>query len=169
MFRLDLSANEEATHWLDTVWLPPARLVEKFGPPREGDFHRITGCFLFLDDAGHVFTVYDYKATTAFWGLGENYPTPEQFWSSQEADEIHIGAKIDSAEEFVKWLFDQCGLEYVPPNVARERAEKQRRDAIVATYASKTERCCPQCGAPCPEYRKTCRSCGFEIGRGNIS
>ena len=38
----------------------------------------------------------------------------------------------------------------------RLRAEK---DAAI------TDRRCPRCGVPCPRYRRTCKHCGFEIGR----
>jgi len=43
-----------------------------------------------------------------------------------------------------------------------ERAQKQR---LAAMDAGITDRRCPQCGAPCPTYRKTCKACGFDIGR----
>jgi hypothetical protein len=32
-------------------------------------------------------------------------------------------------------------------------------------WAMITGRRCPECGAPCPEYRPTCFVCGFKIGR----
>jgi len=46
-----------------------------------------------------------------------------------------------------------------------EAAEKERRYKKAAMDAARTERRCPKCGSPCPEYRNTCKACGFAIGR----
>ena len=46
-----------------------------------------------------------------------------------------------------------------------EAQEQERKKRLAARDASITSRRCPQCGGPCPEYRKTCKGCGFEIGR----
>ena len=43
-----------------------------------------------------------------------------------------------------------------PAKAARREAEK---DATI------TDRKCPQCGAPCPSYRETCKACGANVGR----
>jgi hypothetical protein len=32
-------------------------------------------------------------------------------------------------------------------------------------WANSTQRRCPKCGAPCPEYRPRCFVCNFEVGR----
>lgn len=46
-------------------------------------------------------------------------------------------------------------------NAERERmlAEAERK------WAKVTERRCPECNAPCPEYRGSCWVCGFAIGK----
>lgn len=46
-----------------------------------------------------------------------------------------------------------------------EAHERQRKMKIAEKDAAMTNRRCPKCGSPCPEYRKTCTACGFEIGR----
>ena len=50
-----------------------------------------------------------------------------------------------------------------------EAAELERREYQAAKDADLTDRRCPQCGNPCPAYRKTCKVCGFQIGRGNVT
>jgi len=48
----------------------------------------------------------------------------------------------------------------------QERAEQDRRRAQAERkWAHLTERRCPRCGAPCPEYRGRCAVCEFEIGK----
>jgi hypothetical protein len=46
-----------------------------------------------------------------------------------------------------------------------ESLEHERKQRAVEKQASITSRRCPKCASPCPEYRKTCRACGFELGR----
>ncbi len=46
-----------------------------------------------------------------------------------------------------------------------ESQEQERKKRAAEKDAGITSRRCPQCGSPCPEYRKTCMACGFEIGR----
>jgi len=46
-----------------------------------------------------------------------------------------------------------------------EEAEVLRRRRLAEKDANSTNRLCPECGAKCPEYRKTCKVCGYEIGR----
>jgi hypothetical protein len=48
----------------------------------------------------------------------------------------------------------------------QERRERERKmELAVKKWATTTQRRCPTCGAPCPEYRPTCSVCGYEIGR----
>ena len=44
-----------------------------------------------------------------------------------------------------------------------DRMAKRRADA--ERDAGLTARRCPECGSPCPAYRRTCKVCGFEVGR----
>ena len=53
----------------------------------------------------------------------------------------------------------------VPPNIAEILVEaKQNLDL----QKNKPTRRCPQCDAFCPAYRKTCKACGFLIGRKDV-
>jgi hypothetical protein len=46
-----------------------------------------------------------------------------------------------------------------------EEERRERGKRATEKDAAITSRRCPQCGSPCPEYRKTCKACGFEVGR----
>ncbi len=46
----------------------------------------------------------------------------------------------------------------------QENADRERRRERAAKWASITARRCPDCGSPCPEYRKACEVCGYELG-----
>jgi hypothetical protein len=46
-----------------------------------------------------------------------------------------------------------------------EPQEQERKMRAAEKDAATTSRRCPKCGSPCPEHRKTCKGCGFEIGR----
>lgn len=45
------------------------------------------------------------------------------------------------------------------------RAKPIDLDAEAKRDASSTSRPCPACGQPCPAYRKSCKRCGFPLGR----
>jgi len=44
-----------------------------------------------------------------------------------------------------------------------EQANWRRREC--EKDAALTDRRCPECGLPCPTYRKTCKFCGLALGR----
>jgi hypothetical protein len=46
-----------------------------------------------------------------------------------------------------------------------ESQEQERKKRAAEKDSAITSRRCPKCGSPCPEYRQTCKACGFEIGR----
>jgi hypothetical protein len=47
----------------------------------------------------------------------------------------------------------------------QEDTDRKRRRLEAAKWATITTRRCAECGSPCPEYRKTCKVCGIELGR----
>ena len=59
MFRLDPSADVNGTSLLTWFECPPVCLLELFGKPAEGDGHKVSGEYVFTNDKGDVFTVYD--------------------------------------------------------------------------------------------------------------
>lgn len=107
-FRFDPAADIYGTSNHGYVDIIPAKLVDRFGNPSDGDLNRVSGAFTFTDANGNVFTVYDY-----WWeGLGED----EEFWSKSDLQEdVSIGAKIGVAPErvnaFIDWILSIAGSE----------------------------------------------------------
>lgn len=68
-------------------------------------------------------------------------------------------------------VYDEESENFVPGEhlikVATDWAasEERRKESIAAADANLTDRRCPECGARCPTYRKSCKACGFAIGR----
>ena len=57
-------------------------------------------------------------------------------------------------------------VEYTPQQ--EEARRWNRRESAIndsIRNASRSERSCPQCTYPAPLWRKTCRVCGYEMGR----
>jgi len=109
MFRLASSVSTAGTSLRVIIRLCPSALVKIFGPPEPGDNYQVSGCYTFTDEHGDVFTVYECRATTLYWrNTGDNFPTPEEFWNSNELEEMGIGGRTDAAE-FTKWFIRQIG------------------------------------------------------------
>src|SRR5262249_31606314 len=68
-------------------------------------------------------------------------------------------------------FFDEESGAVVSANQALQTAlgieshEQDRKKREADKDTAITSRRCLKCGSPCPEYRKTCKRCGFEIGR----
>ncbi|MEE4357085.1 MAG: hypothetical protein V2I97_11505 [Desulfococcaceae bacterium] len=109
MFRLATSISTSGTSLRVIIRLRPSDLLRIFGPPEPGDHYQVSGCYTFTDQHGEVFTVYESRSTTLYWhDTGENFPTPEEFWNSNELEEMGIGGRTD-ASEFIKWFVRQIG------------------------------------------------------------
>ena len=107
-FSLDPRADIAGTSLAAEVELAPAFLVERFGPPLPGDAFKVTGRYSFSGPSGDLFTVYEYKSTSAYADGDEDAPSPEEFWASAEEHEFSVGGRGDyedgSAGPFVQWL-----------------------------------------------------------------
>jgi hypothetical protein len=108
MFHFDPNATVAGTSLVEEIDLPPAFLVERFGPPLPGDGSRCTGRYGFVDDGGEVFTVYEYKSTAAYLDDEDDALPPEEFWRSELEQELSVGGRGDygdgSAKAFIEWL-----------------------------------------------------------------
>jgi len=111
MFHLDSSQNGVGTSLVDEVDLAPAFLVDRFGQPLPGDGSRCTGRYTFVGDDGSLFTVYEYKSTTAYLDDEEGALVPEEFWRSAQEHEFSVGGfgayGDGSSHAFIKWLARQ--------------------------------------------------------------
>src|SRR4051812_40030668 len=87
---------------LDEIGGCPARVVQGFGPPpSRRDEHKTPGGHIFRHEAGSVFTLSDWKATS-LWD--PSFPTPEHYWAGTEPDELTISAIDDDVIAFKEWL-----------------------------------------------------------------
>jgi hypothetical protein len=113
MFRLDPLADTAGMHRVDDIEIPPAVLVGMFGPPGRGsDDGKVSGFYRFTSNAGEVFTLYDWKATTLYYDADPAWPTPEEFWAGTEPVPFGIGGHGEENEDglnlgataFREWL-----------------------------------------------------------------
>jgi len=59
------------------------------------------------------------------------------------------------------------GVDAVDHVKSQDRTERQMKmDQATKKWGALTQRRCPECNAPCPEYRPTCFVCGHRLGRG---
>lgn len=104
-FKLNPDAEINGISHLDSIDCPPSCLVELFGKPREADGQKVSGQYVFEGTNGDVFTVYEWKETSLYWGSDNDAPTPEEFWESDESCTLMIGGHRNvSPEQFLDWL-----------------------------------------------------------------
>ena len=100
MFKLSQDADINGTHRVGHIMATPALLVEKFGQPQESDGYKVSGEYSFENDAGEVFTLYDWKCTELY----DSYGIPvDEFWNTWTPIQFNIGGK-SSAFDFITWL-----------------------------------------------------------------
>ena len=132
-FRLDLTANVNGTSGLSRVRCLPVELVEMFGKPREADGYKISGMYIFTNDDGEVFTVYDWKQTSLHWGPRSGCPSPGKFWTSDEFVYLSVGGRRGSdVDRFLTWLVDrmedhQADLQQQVEHLERSEEEAELR------------------------------------------
>ena len=120
MFWPDPDASTDGTGFLTQVRCPPVRLYELFGWPELGDGHKVSGQYVFVNEKGDVFTVYDWEETYLYHGLGEGYPAPHEFWSDLAPADLRVGGRTGSdPQPFVKWLLEEVGRFDDPPQLVR--------------------------------------------------
>ncbi len=64
-----------------------------------------------MGNAGEVFWIYDYEATSLYWNIERHpdAPSPDEFWTSDESYEFHLAATAE-VDSFRKWLGFKIGL-----------------------------------------------------------
>jgi hypothetical protein len=104
MFKLNQDASANGTSLQGYVDIAPATLVKVFGEPNESDGYKVSGEYVFTDDKGNVFTLYDWKSTTLY---DPEYMRPSDLWAMTEPWEIHIGGAGGDWEAFREWLLKE--------------------------------------------------------------
>jgi hypothetical protein len=100
-FALAPEANAGGTSFKDSIHVAPQALIAAFGEPVKSDGYKVSGEYVFRNDEGEVFTVYDWKMTTLY--DGENTLRPHDLWDLESPIEFHIGGKT-GAGAFIEWL-----------------------------------------------------------------
>lgn len=105
MFKLDNDASIGGTGLMGTIYLIPAHLIIRFGEPVDSDGYKVSGEYIFTDDKGNVFTLYDYKATTLY---GSELLRPSELWELTVPFEFHISSKPGTdITAFKTWLVEE--------------------------------------------------------------
>jgi hypothetical protein len=113
--------NTEDNGWIsssliDYIEVPPAALVRAFGAPdpNKSDGYKVSIEYEFMNDEGHYFTLYDYKATTMY-SNGDDMWRPEDLIVSAQPFDFHIGGcGKGNVEDFREWLLKE--VERVTPS-----------------------------------------------------
>lgn len=103
MFKLNNNADVNGTSLIGHVILNYQSIVKHFGPPIESDEYKVSGEWVFEDDKGNVFTLYDWKSTDLY---DTGLPTVSQF-RLQDSAEFNIGGHYNNkkdAELFIRWI-----------------------------------------------------------------
>ncbi len=88
---------------IGTVDMIPKLLVERFGKPSPGDGNKVSGEFIFADEHGAEFYIYDWKLT------GDYNPacSPERLWDFDDIVQLQVGGsprRRGSLRRFLTWL-----------------------------------------------------------------
>jgi hypothetical protein len=80
-------------------------LVDTFGPPSKADGCKISGIWVWVDDKGAAYTVYDYKQTDLY---DSTLPSVATFRTEHQPHTWHIGAPAyGNVSAFQDWLQEQ--------------------------------------------------------------
>ena len=115
VFRLEPHRHAGGTYNIGHVKLVPKQLVEQFGQPEQFDEYKVSGQYRFVDDEGHVYTLYDWKCTSLYndridEGIESEFPPPNEFWAGQRPVEFHIGGTTEcDIGAFKVWLRYRVG------------------------------------------------------------
>jgi hypothetical protein len=104
MFKLSSSADTIGTTIMGEVEVPPFLVVQRFGQPSTRDGDKVSGEFVFVDHADEPFIVHDWKSTSQW---DERFPTPEEFWTSEEMEELCISTRDSDVAVFRQWFLEQ--------------------------------------------------------------
>ena len=116
MFKLDYEVDTLGFGHLTVVRCPTERLYEIFGWPGPGHGHKVSGIYAFTSSEGDVFTVYDWKETYLYNGIGEGFPAPHEFWCDPMPKDLQVGGRKGSdPQPLVDWLLQQVGPFEDPP------------------------------------------------------
>ena len=83
------------THLYGAIVCPPVAIAQLLGPAHPGDGFKVSREWVF-QHGELVFTVYDWKMTYLY---DVDLLTPEQFWSIEFDEQLHVGSKSPATKE----------------------------------------------------------------------
>lgn len=99
--------DADGTYLYGAILLPPAGVRRRFGQRNDGDGYKVSRQWVFRK-GDMVFTLYDWKCTDVY---APGLPTPDEFWASEEPQELHVGSKSPATTAdgvaFAMWLNDE--------------------------------------------------------------
>jgi len=101
------SRSIDGTSRFGTLTVAPCDLRDALGPfhRRQPDGYKVSGEWIFEDEGGGVYTVYDYKATSLYCSQDLS---PEEFWNSRNDWDFSVGCHRNSpVNQFIAWLKEQ--------------------------------------------------------------
>lgn len=108
MFTLTPYTQIIGTTAITKILLPPKFFLDHFGTPQTDDNYKVSGQYIFTNEKGELFVIYDWKATTLYHGENSGVSTPEKFWKSYKLEDFLIGGRHNSnPKDFIKWLVDE--------------------------------------------------------------
>lgn len=104
-FKPNSNAEISGTSFITEVTASYDALRRALGLPNDGDGFKVTTEWIVQGDDGSVWTVYDWKATSAYDG---DLPDVETFLTEMQPYGWHIGGRQDRpVEPFLGWLKDE--------------------------------------------------------------
>lgn len=104
IFRYEPDADIRGVSICNEFELSPRLIVQRFGKPGKGDGSKISGQYIFVDQANNPFVVHDWKSTNFF---EDDFPDPDTLWNSDTPEELCISAAGSGGEEFMRWFLEQ--------------------------------------------------------------
>ena len=91
---------------LGSLDMIPNLLVERFGEPSPVNGYKVSGRFIFADERGNVFSIYDWKMTSLYHGSTNSALFPDELWSLDEIVPLQMGGLRNqkSLDKFLSWL-----------------------------------------------------------------
>jgi len=100
VFKLSPDSDIGGTSLKGLVYASYPELKKLYGEALEGDDYKVSGQWVFEDDDGNIFTLYDYKATDFY---DPELESVKQFRNNKSPTEFHVGGRT-SAVNFMNWL-----------------------------------------------------------------
>jgi hypothetical protein len=105
-FVLSPQADTSGVGLVDEVVVAPATVVSLFGRAVPGEDSKVSGWYVFTDQAGRPFVLCDWKTTSRY---DPSFPSPDEYWGAADPQVLSIGGLDEDVSEFKAWLLERLG------------------------------------------------------------